>query len=728
MRLFLLLGVVAFAIACSDPKVAEPPPEPSATLIGAEGGRVFSADGFALLDVPPNALAEPALISIKKTEDQSGALADTRYELSPDGLIFAQPARFSVRHTGTATAVTIVKAHDDGTFSGQPTFYDVETKTATASLGGFSSYGMLPSWHLPPPIDNFTATHENHATFLSWETSRQGPDYHLTIERAGPFLQPPRESDWMVLAELPPHSRSFGDSGPFTPDAIYWYRIRIRAAGHEGIASATFIGTFNDSPPRTLALEAQVTGTRNVNLTWDLFAVNLVEEFRIWVFVDGVRNSRPVRYSNLRSADTFRELPLDHYYSFALEALRGGVVQATQTVHVALGGFALVEVTPRILEVSAGSTQQAQVAVVRADGFNDSITYSLTPAPGISAVFQPHASDPRFVEMAVSVAEGTASGRHDLLIRGTAGTATSEKAITIEVPPNAGFDFTVTPNPLRMERNSTQSYQLAVRRFGDFTDPIQFEYVDPPAFLRNSSPPNIGGGYLIASSITNGTYELVIRGTGGAFVREVTLTIEIYGVPETRFLALQNRYDEYLHLSWAPVPGAEEYILMVDGVVHTRFPPNMTEFLFLMDTAMHGYIFKTVVGGEESDGHMIYSIWRDPATTANFWEIIAQCDPASPVCDPPIEFSYAGDDSMIFTVVGDSRNCAQFALELLINGQSAATTEAIFPGRDAPPIDITPNPGVNRYGLRAHGVPNWGCADATGTIDRWAGTVILSDR
>lgn len=77
---------------------------PAAGAIGPAGGRVESSDGRLTLDVPPGALATPAAISIAQEDAAawSDALGDrvtprAAYDLQPDGLRFAKPARLAVR-------------------------------------------------------------------------------------------------------------------------------------------------------------------------------------------------------------------------------------------------------------------------------------------------------------------------------------------------------------------------------------------------------------------------------------------------------------------------------------------------------------------------------------------------------------------------------------------------------------------------------------------------------
>lgn len=722
MRAILGLSIFVFAtIACGDSKPDDPPPpDLQGTAIGPAGGIVRSADGSALLSIPRNALAQETRISIEKK-------ADT-YELSPDGLVFALPASLSLKYTGTSTDVTVVKVLADGAVIAQPTFFDADTKTATAALGGFSTYTMDNSIGLPPPVIRLNATHSSQATSLSWEYPRSWSTGQVRVERAGPFLQPPRDSDWSVLTELPIHHRAWTDSGPFTVDAIYWYRIRLVTPLASGVAASTFIGTFNDSPARPLALAATVRDTTSVDLVWDLFAVNLVEEFRIWLYVDGTRSARPLRLSNLRSAETYPELPFGHYYSFRLEAMREGLVAATETVHVVIGDFAITAIEPQTLSIRPGETGETSIRLDRGAQFTADVNYELVSSiSGITATFEPRPGTPNREGATISVAAGTPAGRYDLRIRATSGASSSEHAITIEVPPDNGFDFSILPNPVRMKRNSTGAYQIEVRRFGEFMERVDFEYVDPPAFLRNSSPPNEGGGYLIASTIDNGTYELRIRGTSGAFVHEEILNVEIYGVPEARYFSLLSLPDGQVMINWQPSFNPDdEYLLEIDGVEHTRLASNVGEYLFDAGTDMHGYRLKTVRNGEESDGHQLYSFWIDPVASGDIWDVIALCEPAAPSCEP-VYFSRESSAPFSFVYVAAPTNCAQIEMELIIDGSSYTRTEPVFPGRDSALVEVTPPAGASLVGLRANGFPGWGCADAAGTISSWAGRIYMRD-
>ena len=72
-------------------------------VIGPEGGTVRSDDGLATLTIPEGALEEPTEIQLRPVEPEDNpALARDAtqlagYELLPDGLTFAEPAKLSVR-------------------------------------------------------------------------------------------------------------------------------------------------------------------------------------------------------------------------------------------------------------------------------------------------------------------------------------------------------------------------------------------------------------------------------------------------------------------------------------------------------------------------------------------------------------------------------------------------------------------------------------------------------
>lgn len=703
------------------------------TRLGPEGGIVRSADGRAQLEVPPGALDEVVDLALEPRSDVEGAVPGTSWALSPSGIEFAVPVLLSMPYDPAAFSSTtaaarpeIVKVYDDGHLAAQPTVFDARTNTATAALGGFSSYSI---WNGPrtSTIDAVTASYGNGAVTLGWTPSTPVLADHFTIERAGPFLAPPRESDWQLLSEVPARLRDFADTGPFTADAIYWYRVRAVRGADVGAPRAMFVGTFGARPARPLAFTATVVGT-DVTLEWDAFAVPFVTEFRLATELDGGRDRSPRTIPNTISQLRFVNVIPGHSYRYVLTAIQNGVEITSEAELVVLEGFFL-EVTPNLVRVRAGESVRTALTVHRAGAFTAPVQHRLYSAggsiAGITATFSENPSTLGTVSVELSVDASVPTGRYNLIVEGDGGGHRHAVALNVDVDPTSGFDFTVTPSTMVVRSGGGPSYQLMVTRFGGFSDPITFELVNPPRFLQYSSPPSEGGGYFIIGEAEPGVYSMIIRGTSGMLVREQTVLIEVVGAPETSWFLVQNRYDSYVHLSWADVPGATGYSIQRYGVEIAHRPAGFTTYLDRApNNSRMSYTLQVELGPERSVGRTLYYTWSDPAD-AYVLEMVARCRPAAQTCDPPVELELAGDESMSLEVYASPSQCNHTALEVLVDGQLHATSAVYGPGLPGASLTLTPSGGVHQYGFRAVGQPGFGCIDAAGTLDGWGATLVL---
>jgi hypothetical protein len=119
--------------------------------IGPEGGTIRSANGRITLEIPPGALAEHTLISIRELDNGSlpaGGVRDTGFELLPDGLTFVQPVRLTLAYTAEAlpqadtTWIRVVQILDDGRFALPESISATQDGRVSARLAHFSKYAL----------------------------------------------------------------------------------------------------------------------------------------------------------------------------------------------------------------------------------------------------------------------------------------------------------------------------------------------------------------------------------------------------------------------------------------------------------------------------------------------------------------------------------------------------------------------------------------------------------
>lgn len=697
--------------------------------MGPEGGQVLASERFARLDIPPGALSEAVRIRLSPAQDAPGAMPGTSWELEPSGLSFAKPVLFSMGYDATALSSTtaqadaaVAKVHDDGHLTGH--FTDFGESIATAVLSGFSRYAIYVGPPQPSGVINLRAEHEARVTTLRWALARPQAADQVVLERAGPFLAPPQESDWSPLATLRPVDGAYADNGPFTPEAIYWYRVRAISGPHQGVPQAIFVGTFNDRPAQPLGFTAEEVGL-DVDLRWDPLAVAGVTHFALSIEVDGVP-SPPQRLPNTMQSLRLFGLAPGHSYRLVLSAMRGLEALAREDVYLNRPGF-FIEVQPRLVAVTAGQVAQTQLNIRRNGNFTAPLDLRMRAAvgtlSGISGTFQENPSTGSNVGLDITVAPEVPPGRKNLILEAEGGGLRSSVAFYLDVAPSSGFDLVVTPEVINTRSGQGPSYRIEVRRYGGFSDPISLSWVNLPDFLRFSQPPYEGGGYFIIEEVDPGTYPLTLRGVGGGLTREVEIQIVVDGVPEVPWVLIRNRYQQYLELHWGEVPSATGYVVRAAGQDVAEVPMGVTTYTLQAPDAL-SRVYEIVVqrGAERSRGRARNFAWEDPATTHVF-DLFNRCRPAGVRCEPAVEIDFAGDSDMTGTFQTPTSVCLLTQVEVAVDGQVEATSAVIGPGQRSDPFPLRPASGQRRYAFVGIGAPGFGCADAVGTLRSFEGTV-----
>jgi hypothetical protein len=159
MRLMLLPVLVA-TLACgvaTTPTAPTSLPSPAGgTTVGATGGTVTSADGRAVLRIPPGALASPVSITLVTASELDASAASPVYQLGPAGTSFAVPAE-----------LTIALAADEGPLGVAPDELRLHVKDGSAwrAVEGVAAAG---SYRLRWPGPSGPCTSPAHAEFDFW--------------------------------------------------------------------------------------------------------------------------------------------------------------------------------------------------------------------------------------------------------------------------------------------------------------------------------------------------------------------------------------------------------------------------------------------------------------------------------------------------------------------------------------------------------------------------------
>ena len=129
-------------------------------VVGPAGGTLSFLGGAVRLDFPPGAVAAPTTIDVQAMPFAGprfpAPVSGTTHAFSPDGIVFAQPVTLSIRYDDAQVApatdvqtMRIGKATADG-WTSNASSVDAASRTVTADIGGFSSYGVIPGLETLP--------------------------------------------------------------------------------------------------------------------------------------------------------------------------------------------------------------------------------------------------------------------------------------------------------------------------------------------------------------------------------------------------------------------------------------------------------------------------------------------------------------------------------------------------------------------------------------------------
>lgn len=156
IRYLALATAVLMSTACDSDSTGPggDAPEPIG-VVGDDGGAVQTDDGAVKLTFPPGAVSGDTEITAEAAAPEDvpadpGLVPGTTYDFGPDGATFAEPVSIVLRYDPAdlpagvdPTSLALHKAGPDGWRSTGESVVDVDANTVTATLTGFSVYGLL---------------------------------------------------------------------------------------------------------------------------------------------------------------------------------------------------------------------------------------------------------------------------------------------------------------------------------------------------------------------------------------------------------------------------------------------------------------------------------------------------------------------------------------------------------------------------------------------------------
>lgn len=197
---------------------------------------------------------------------------------------------------------------------------------------------------------------------------------------------------------------------------------------------------------------------------------------------------------------------------------------------------------PTALTVPPGSTGTLQ-ATLQAQNFSGQVNLVLQGAPSGVTIAPTSASAPGQVALTLSVASSVAPGTYPITLQATGQGVSASASFTLSVP-RPDFAFSLSPQSLSLAQGQSTTLLASITPQSGFSGQIAFSLVSPPAGFSLSGGPVSPSGPVdvpltlsVASSVTPGTYTLVVKAEGGGV--EKTQTVSVQVSPSTLSLTLE---------------------------------------------------------------------------------------------------------------------------------------------------------------------------------------------
>ncbi|MCD0156002.1 hypothetical protein [Deinococcus sp. 6GRE01] len=247
-----------------------------------------------------------------------------------------------------------------------------------------------------------------------------------------------------------------------------------------------------------------------------------------------------------------------------LFGLVSDLTRQIEEMKAAQGGFTLIVPAALTLEPARTYTYPNAINIGRQAGYSGPIDLSVVDLPaGVTATY----TDPvvgNSADLTLTVADTVVAGIYNITFQGVGPDGKTARAllpITIKAQTQpAAFAISTSGGAGHIERandETTQSWNFNVDRSGQFSDPITFALVNPPAGITAAWTANpVTGSAAVQPNATQltvtaapgvpaGTYNLSVRATGGGVVRTqgLALTITAAPIPTNPDYTLEVVYD-----------------------------------------------------------------------------------------------------------------------------------------------------------------------------------------
>lgn len=192
-----------------------------------------------------------------------------------------------------------------------------------------------------------------------------------------------------------------------------------------------------------------------------------------------------------------------------------------------------ISATPSSGNVAPGNGTTYSVNVAPLNGFNGTVSFSVSGLPGgATSSFNPTSvQGSGSSTLSITTPGGTSTGSYPLTITATSGNLTHSTQVTLVV---ADFSISVSPSGQTVRRRSSTTYSITVAPVGPFSSNVAFSVTGLPARISSSfNPTSVTGSGTSTLTISakpnapTGTYALTVTGSGGGTIHSASVTLVV---------------------------------------------------------------------------------------------------------------------------------------------------------------------------------------------------------
>ncbi|MFU8874368.1 S8 family serine peptidase [Micromonospora sp. SL4-19] len=194
-------------------------------------------------------------------------------------------------------------------------------------------------------------------------------------------------------------------------------------------------------------------------------------------------------------------------------------------------------VTPTATSVVAGSSVGYTIGVTALNGFTGTVAMSVGGLPGTvgTASLSPSAVvGSGSATLTIATSKSAPPGTYALTLTGTTGATSHSTGINLMVTPAPDFSLTISPSSATVLRGRSTTYTVSISPVGGLTGAVALSTAGLPADSTASFTPNpvgASGTSTLQVSTTGrtprGTFTMLITGTSGSAVHQITATLVI---------------------------------------------------------------------------------------------------------------------------------------------------------------------------------------------------------